>query len=197
MTPEHASGIVARWVRLYTRSLPGPIAGRRVEEIGADVLDNIEFDLARGASPRRVSLSVLSRMVRGMPSDLSWRREARVSEGDLVKPFVIILAVALGVAAVAFVADSPAILLLSIAMMSVAVVGVSVHALKIARRGDFVVPFVAVLSAALLVAAIGVTSIVVGERADAPGLVLLGIVLIVSVIVGAYTFGMTAAQRSR
>ncbi len=114
-----------------------------------------------------------------------------------MKPFVIIVAVALGVAAVAFVADSPAILLLSIAMMGVAVIGVSAHALKIARRGDFVVPFVAVLSAALFVAAIGVASIVVGERSDAPGLVLLGIVVIASVIVGAYAFGMTSAQRSR
>jgi hypothetical protein len=41
MTPERMAELVARWVRLYTRDLPTPIAQRRVDEIGADLHDHI------------------------------------------------------------------------------------------------------------------------------------------------------------
>ena len=114
-----------------------------------------------------------------------------------MKPFVAILAVALGIAAVAFIADSPALLLVSVLVIVGDIVGMFALGLKTAQQTDFVKPFVAVLAAALGVAAIGVTAIVLGERGDAPGLVLLGIVVITTVIVGAFAFGMRTAQRSR
>ncbi len=53
--------------------------------------------------------------------------------------------------------------------------------------------FVAILAPVLGVVAIGVAAIVYGEADDAPGLVLLGILL----IVGASAFGVTPALRSR
>ncbi len=53
--------------------------------------------------------------------------------------------------------------------------------------------FVAIFAPALGVVAIGLAAIVYGKADDAPGLVLLGILL----IVGALAFGMTPALRSR
>jgi hypothetical protein len=73
MTPERMAEMVARWVRFYTRDLPGPIAKRRIDEIDADVHDHIAHERARGTSDRRIALSILSRMVRGLAADTSWR----------------------------------------------------------------------------------------------------------------------------
>jgi hypothetical protein len=73
MTPERMARLVARWVRFYTRDLPAPIAERRAHEIDADLHDHIAHERARGSSDRRIALSILSRMVRGMAADASWR----------------------------------------------------------------------------------------------------------------------------
>lgn len=73
MTPERAVGLVARWVRFYTRRLPAEVAQRRVDEIGADLHDHIAHERAEGTSDRRIALSILSRMVRGLAADASWR----------------------------------------------------------------------------------------------------------------------------
>jgi hypothetical protein len=73
MTAERMAAIVARWVRLYTRGLPGPIAKRRIDEIDADVHDHITHERARGTGDRRIALGILSRMVRGLAADTSWR----------------------------------------------------------------------------------------------------------------------------
>jgi hypothetical protein len=73
MTPERMAEMVARWVRFYTRDLPGPIAKRRINEIDADVHDHIAHERGRGTSDRRIALSILSRMVRGLAADTSWR----------------------------------------------------------------------------------------------------------------------------
>ena len=73
MTPEHIAELVARWVRFYTRGLPTPIAKRRIDEVDADVNDHVAHERARGTSDRRIALSILSRMVRGLAADTSWR----------------------------------------------------------------------------------------------------------------------------
>jgi hypothetical protein len=73
MTPERMAELVARWVRFYTRELPTRVAQRRVDEINADLHDHIEHERARGTSERRIALSIVSRMVRGLPADTSWR----------------------------------------------------------------------------------------------------------------------------
>jgi hypothetical protein len=138
MTPERAAGLVARWVRFYTRELPTPIAERRVDEIGADLHDHIAQERARETSDQRLAFSILSRMVRGLIADVTWRRRIRLLKGDLMRSFVAILATALGVA-------------------------------------------------------IGVAAIIYGGADDAPGLVLLGLLL----IGGALTFGLSPAMRSK
>jgi hypothetical protein len=121
----------------------------------------------------------------------------KILRGDLVKPFAVVLAAALGVAAIAFVADTPLLVLLAILMLVVAIISAFAFSVRTALQGDFLLPYLAVLAAAVGVAAIGVTAIVFGERGDAPGLVLLGIVLITSVVVGTFAFAMRTAQRSR
>jgi hypothetical protein len=113
-----------------------------------------------------------------------------------MRPLVAILVAALGMAVVALVLDSPALVLLAIAAIAVVIVGTFALTLRTAQQGDFLVPFVGILAAALGLAAIGVSAIVLGERGDAPGLVLLGVVLITSVVVGAFALGVRTAQRS-
>ena len=84
MTPERMARLVARWVRLYTRGLPAPVARRRSDEIDADLGDHIAHERAHGTSDRRIALSLLSRMVRGLAADASWRgRHARAHRSTL------------------------------------------------------------------------------------------------------------------
>ena len=73
MKPERMAVLVAWWVRFYTRNLSTSIARRRVEEIDADLQDHIAHERAQGSSDRRIALSILSRMVRGLAADASWR----------------------------------------------------------------------------------------------------------------------------
>ena len=80
MTPERMAELVARWVRFYTRKLPTPIARRRVDEVDADLHDQIAHERAHGTSDRRIALSILSRMVRGLAADASWRGEHSTPE---------------------------------------------------------------------------------------------------------------------
>jgi hypothetical protein len=72
------AGWVARWVRFYTRGLPAPIARRRIDEIDADLHDQIADERARGTSEWRIALSILSRMGRGLAADASWRGRHRI-----------------------------------------------------------------------------------------------------------------------
>ena len=58
MTPERAAAVVRAWVRLYTRGLPPAVAERRVEEIAADLDDQVAHDRAAGAGNRRIALAL-------------------------------------------------------------------------------------------------------------------------------------------
>src|SRR5687767_11574666 len=73
MSPERTAAVVARWVRLYTRSLPSAIAERRIDEIDADLHDHIDHERARGTGESRISRGIAGRMLRGVAADLSWR----------------------------------------------------------------------------------------------------------------------------
>ena len=113
-----------------------------------------------------------------------------------MKLFVGVLVAALAVAALAVVFDSPLLVLLSVFVIGCDILGAFAVGVRSAQQQGFVVPFVVLLLAALTVAALGVGAIVVGERGDAPGLVLLGVALITSVVVGAVALGARTAQRS-
>lgn len=113
-----------------------------------------------------------------------------------MKPFVAVFVAALGIAVLAVVLDSPLLVLISVALIGLDVLGVLALGLRTAQQGDFVKPFILILVVALLVAALGVTAVVFGERGDAPGLMLLGVAVITSVVVGAFQFGVRTARRS-
>jgi hypothetical protein len=133
LTPERAADLVARWVRFYTRGLPGPIAQRRIDEIDADLHDHIAHERAGGTSDRRMALSILSRMARGLTADASWRRRVRRPlKGHFMKTVLAVLVVAIGVAAVVLggADDSPGLQLIGVLL----VVGAVALTVRTARR---------------------------------------------------------------
>lgn len=132
MTPERAAGLVARWVRFYTRNLPSSTARRRTGEIDADLHDHIAHERACGTGERRIALSVLSRAARGLAADVSWRRRVRPVKGNLMKPLLAVLAAVIGVAAVVLgeADDSPGLQLLGVLF----VVGAVTFGVRTLRR---------------------------------------------------------------
>jgi hypothetical protein len=200
MTPERTAGLVARWVRLYTRDLPAPVAERRIAEIDADLHDHIAHERAAGTSERHLALGIASRMLRGLAADAAWRgREARAAsrsttlEGTNMSKTLYRSAARVAVG-VALVLSLPLIagLLSDDVVWSLAdfvaagvlltVIGVAVE-LAVKKAGS--------LPLALAVGALGVAAGVLGEADDAPGLVLLGLLLVAS----ACALGVRAAQR--
>jgi len=190
MTPERMAELVARWVRLYTRDLPAPIAQRRVDEIGADLHDHIAHERANGISDRRIALGIASRMVRGLAADAAWRgRQAKAAAQSSTRENTMKVSkavyrsavrVTLGVALIlslplvaALVADDFAWSLADFVAAGVflAAIGVVIE-LAVKRVGN--------LALAIGIAVVGIFAGVAGEADDAPGLVLLGIVLVVS-----------------
>jgi hypothetical protein len=202
MTPERMAELVARWVRFYTRDLPTPIAQRRVHEMDADLHDHIAHERANRISDRRIALNIASRMVRGLAADAAWRwREAKVAAHrsnreepmTTTKPFYRSAArVAVGVAVILSlplvamqITDEVVWSLADFVVVGalLATIGVALE-LAVRKAGN--------LATAIAIAALGVAAAIVGKADDAPGLVLLGIVLIAS----ACAFGVRTAQRS-
>ncbi len=137
MTPRRAAGLVLRWVRFYTRRLPGPVAERRVGELDADLHDHIAYQRAAGVGDRRIALSVLSRLVRGLPADAVWRGRIRPWRKDLMRSLAAVLIVAVAVAALGVATmmyaqsdDAPGLGLIGILL----IVGAIVFAVRALRR---------------------------------------------------------------
>jgi hypothetical protein len=61
------------WVAWYTRGLPEGVRADRRAEIASDLWEQ----RVAGGSGQRLDLAVLSRCVRGMAADVSWRRARR------------------------------------------------------------------------------------------------------------------------
>ncbi len=196
MTPKLAAELVVLWARFYTRDLPGPIAQRRVEELSADVEEHIVHERLRGTGDGRIATSILSRLVRGMPADLAWQRHKSLSKGEFMKPLIALLIVGLAIAAVAFVADSPLILLVSVGGIGLVILGAFVFGVRSAQERGFMVPYLGILAGGLGLGALATAAIVVGSRGDAPGLVLLGVVLITAAVTGVLAVGLRSAQRT-
>jgi hypothetical protein len=121
---ERAAGLVTRWVRCYTWQLPAPYAERRIGEISADLHDHIVHERVRGVSDRRIALSILSRMLRGLAADAFWRGRIRPWGADLMKSFAAVLAAALALALVGILAilygsgdDSPGLVLIGVLLI--------------------------------------------------------------------------------
>jgi hypothetical protein len=188
MTPERMARLVARWVRLYTGSLPPHVAERRIDELDADLHDHIDHERARGTDERRIALSIAARMVRGMAADVSWRRKDHMKTSTNRSVLRVGLATAL-------------ILLLPLIGMQfsdevdwgvfdfvfagVLLAGTGLLLELAARRASN-------LAYRFAAAAVGVAAIALGEADDAPGLVLFGCLL----ILGALALSVWTARRS-
>jgi hypothetical protein len=189
MTSESMAELVARWVRFYTRSLPQPIAQRRIDEIDADLHDHIAHERAAGTKDRRIALSIAARMVRGLAADASWRQTiARSSTAKEVTKVskansrsavrvALVTACILAVPLVgALVSDEWTWSVFDFVIAG-ALLGGTGMLLELAMRK----PRNIALRAAA--AAIGVAAIVLGNADDAPGLVLFGLLLILGTVV--------------
>ena len=202
MTPERMAGLVARWARLYTRDLPTPVAERRVTEIDADLHDHISHERAEGVDDKRIARGIASRLVRGLAADAAWRRrQARLArlttQEEPMTPSKelrrSIVRVAVGVAIVTALpliamqfSDDVVWSVADFVLVAVllTVIGVAIE-LAVRKAGG--------LGTALGIAALGVAAAGLGEADDAPGLVLLGLVLIAT----ACALGVRSVQQSR
>jgi hypothetical protein len=177
MTPERMAGLVARWVRLYTRNLPPPAAERRSDEIAADLHDHIAHERAEGTDDARIARGIAARMARGAAADLAWARSStRKDKTTMSKTAYIRVAVA------------TTLILLFLGVTQLAADGMNWG------PGDFLLAAVLLGGAGLLLelvlsrprglvyrvaaVAVGLAAIVLGEMDDAPGLVGFGCLLI-------------------
>jgi hypothetical protein len=187
MTPERMTALVTGWVRCYTRRLPSPVAERRSEEMAADLHDHVASHRANGVPDPRIARGIASRMIRGLRADLAWHwRQARIapqasSTKGLSMPqarhrsvlrIAIAVAVILAVPLVGTLAGSEVhwrlgdFILAAILLTVIAIV----LELAVRRRGSLVM--------AGGIAVSGIAAALFGNADDAPGMVLLGILLV-------------------
>jgi len=168
MSPERTAGLVLRWARLYTRGLPADVAERRIEELAADLHDQIAHERNAGIADGRIARAVAARAVRGMPSDLAWRRP-RAAMRILLFVAAVLAIPAVGMLVSDQVVWSAADFVLAGALLTIVAVAFE---LALRRSGN--------LPGAIALAALGVAACLLGGSDDAPGLVLLGLLLLAS-----------------
>lgn len=102
---DETVGIVRRWVGLYTRGLPPAVREGRRDELEADLFDEAAESVDRG-NEHEIARARLSRLIRGMPSDIAWRIERGFAEQSRGGPHMVrtrrdlvwgVIGVALGV----------------------------------------------------------------------------------------------------
>jgi hypothetical protein len=208
MTPEGMAELVARWARFYTRELPTPIAQRRVDEIDADLHDHIAHERALGTGDRRIALGIVSRMVRGLAADLSWRGQHakavpekkrktayRSAAGVVLAAAVILMLPLLAMQITGEVVWS----LADFAVAGALLVGIGLMYQLVARKGGDVAfrsaVGVALATALILVWSMGAVGIigVEGDRADLMYLGVLAVGIIGAVVARFQPHGMARA----
>jgi hypothetical protein len=198
MTPESMAALVARWTRAYTRHLPASVADRRREEIASDVHDHIASARAQGIRDGRIARSIASRTLRGLVADAAWRRHqiavldpaGKRTRTSLTRSAIriavgVLVVLAIPLIAMAFRSDvvwSPADFVLAGVLLTV--IGVTLE-LAIRRSGK--------LTTSAGIAVLGVGAAIAGGSDDAPGLVLMGLLLIAGA--GAMAVRMTRGSR--
>jgi hypothetical protein len=173
---------------VYTAGLRAPAARRRIEELQADVSDHIEHERLRGMADSRIARGIASRMIRGVAADVAWRGQQnraghtsfakeRLMETTAFRSALRVTAFVLGVLAIPLagvvlsdevewsVAD------FVLAGILLGLIGSCIE-VAVRRRGSLL------MGGAVVV--LGVVATVVGEFDDAPGLMLLGVVMVAS-----------------
>jgi hypothetical protein len=189
MSPERVASLVARWARRYTRDLPADVAQRRIEELEADVQDQIAHERAAGTGETRIALGIAARMLRGLPADLTWRRSAARPARGPSRPLARIALVTGGILLVPFVGtlvgDGVDWSVFDFVFAALLLGGAGLL-LELAARSPGRLVHLAAATA------IGVGAILLGEADDAPGLVLFGGLL----ILGSAALAFRTAHRS-
>ena len=169
-------------MRLYTRNVPAPVAERRIGEIDADLHDHIAHERASGTGERRIALGVLSRMVRGVPADASWRGRhtkevMRISpaQRSVVRVALVTAVILLVPLLTMLFSDGEGWSVGDFVFAAVLLGGTGLLLEMAARKPRSIIFRIAA-------AGIGVAAIVFGEADDAPGLVLFGLVFIVGAV---------------
>lgn len=190
MTPERMAQLVARWVRYYTRDLPTPAAQRRREEVDGDVRDHIAHERGEGSGDRRIALDLVSRALRGVAADAAWRRRQpklsarRSRRAALYIALAVALVSALPLVAMQF-SDEVVWSLGDFVLVGVLLTIIGVAIERAVRNAGS-------RTAAISIGVLGVLAMLFGGADDAPGLVLIGIVLVAS----ACALGLRSAQRA-
>jgi hypothetical protein len=84
---DRVAAVVSRWVATYTRHLPTEVGGRRRAEVASDLWEQRADGRAAATREVLVALSILRRMVAGMPADLRWRRgQLAAARGRMPQP---------------------------------------------------------------------------------------------------------------
>ena len=188
MTPERIAAVVERWARFYTRRLPDHEAERRVEELAADVHAHIAHERARRTGDQRIAASIAARMVRGMGADIAWRhdrtRRHRTEETTMTPTRRSVTRVALITAGLLLI---PLLLMLvsdgaDWGVFDFVFAGLIIFAAGLLIELTLVSRGLAGYAIAVLGSALGVAAMIAGERDDAPGLVGLGLLLVVGMV---------------
>ena len=74
-----AMGLTRLWVRLYTKGLPSDVRDARRAEIESDLWEQGEDGESNGYKPQDTGLQVFFRLLAGIPADLTWRLEHRLT----------------------------------------------------------------------------------------------------------------------
>ncbi len=77
MNAVRASGLVRRWVGIYTRGLPAEIRQERRDEIDDDLWSQMRDAAGSARRDQSITGEIVIRLVFGIPADLSWRVEQR------------------------------------------------------------------------------------------------------------------------
>ena len=198
MTPERMAQLVARWVRCYTRDLPPTIARRRIDEMDADLHDQIAHERAHGTAEGRIALGIAARMLRGLAADASWRGQIsrtsnrkdttkmrRTATRSVVRVALATAVILLVPLVTTLLSDGEGWSVGDFVFAGILLGGAGLL-LEVAARRPRNIAYLAVAIG------IGVAAILLGEADDAPGLVLFGLLL----IAGTVALGIRARQRS-
>lgn len=81
-TSSSARLAVERWCNFYTQGLSAEAASERREELGADMLDQVDWARAHGHASGAIGRAIIWRALKGVPADLAWRH-AQLRLADL------------------------------------------------------------------------------------------------------------------
>lgn len=187
MTPNRVASWATRWVRLYTAGLPDDVAARRRDEIASDLHEQIDHERSAGVADRTIAARIASRTIRGAAADVAWRghesrsadnastREHRMHAVTLARSArrvgaVIVVSLAIPLVAT-FLTDEMDWTVVDFALAGtlIGVIGVCVET-AIRRRGNLLI--------AGAVVGLGTAAAIGGELDDAPGLVVLGALMV-------------------